>query len=766
MIVGQEKAGRAMSGLIVRATMLASALTVAGSVLGLLRDLLLARFFGATVKTDAFLVAWTVPETASPLLIEGAMTFLMVPIFVRGLTDAGGLGAVVRSTLPRVLGLLAVASGLVALTAPWLVDLLAPGLHETGLAVQSMRVTAITVVTFGLAGYLGAALRSAHVFGWPAAIYIAYNVGILGCMVVLRGPLGVFAAAIGVAVGSVLMVLIQVPAFLRRLEPGALRGEHGRPNIALIAFVPIGVYTVTRHAQVFVERVLGSELSAGTISHLNYAQKVAQVPMTLSVMVATVTFPMLARSMARGDDAASRKRLEHDLRLVSLVVLVAAAYIIAFAEPIIRLLFQHGEFTAADTTATAGIMRVYAFGLLGQSAVGVLVRSYFSRNGSTWYPAAVMAAGLAATAAISLALLPVWGGPAIAAGNAAGITLTAALLLRGVPGRIMAIPVPAVLRSAARLVLTATGAGLAGWLVTRPMAHSSALLTLIVGGLVVCLAFVVLGLMTGMEEIRPLIGFVGPGGARGGRTRAMPPVLMYHAVDSDDDPYRIAVTPERFAQQMRWIERRGMRCTSVRELLDAYDRGTATGLVGLTFDDGYADFTTHVMPVLERHGFTATVFVVAGRLGGRNDWDAPGPVRPLMTADQIRTAARAGIEIGSHGLTHRSLSDVDSSVLEAEVCHSREVLEALIGAPVRGFCFPYGALSDTAVDITETAGYDYAVATRLSGRRDRYALPRVYVGQRDTALRLLAKRIRHRFTWGAGLARGSGVFQEAGSAER
>jgi putative peptidoglycan lipid II flippase len=747
MSVRQGEVREPTGGLIARATALAGVLTIAGSVLGLARDLLLARFFGATGRTDAFLVAWTVPETASPLLIEGAMTFLMVPIFVRGLIEPGGLAAVVRATLPRIAGLLAATAGAVTLAAPLLVRVLAPGLGDPALAAQSMRVTAVTVLTFGLAGYLGAALRSAHVFGWSASIYIAYNVGILGCMVLLREPLGVFAAAIGVAVGSVLMVIVQVPAFVRRLEPAALRGGIGRPNIALIAFVPIGVYTVTRHAQVFVERVLGSELSAGTISHLNYAQKVAQLPMMLSIMVATVTFPMLARSMATGDHAASRVRLERDLRFVALVVLVAAAYLIAFAEPIIRLLFQHGEFTARDTSATAGIMRVYAFGLLGQAAVGVLIRSYFSRLGSTWYPALVMAAGLAATAVISVVLLPVWGGLAIAAGNAAGITLTAALLLWGLPRRVMPISIPAVLAEVTRLSLAAAGAGIAGWLAARSVSRLPAMVTLIIGGLVVIATFVVLGLLTRVEELRPLTALIG----KARRSRAapsMPIVYMYHAVDADGDPYRIAVTPERFAAQMRWLQRRGLRGTSMRELLDATDRGADAGLVGLTFDDGYADFSTQVLPVLRRHGFTATVFVVADKVGGHNDWDRPGPTRPLMTADEVRAATHAGIEIGSHGLNHRNLSSLDAEILEPEVRLSREILQSLIGAPVRGFCFPYGELSDAVLRVTRASGYDYAVAIRTSGRRDRYAMPRIYVGERDGAFRLLAKEIRHRLVWG------------------
>jgi putative peptidoglycan lipid II flippase len=734
----------ATNGLIARATLLAATLTVMGNLLGLVRDLFLAQYFGATGETDAFLVAWSVPEAASPLLIEGAMTFLMVPIFVRAVARHGSLGPVVRSTLPRIAAVLALTTAAVGLAAPVLVRLLAPGLAEPDLAVQCMRATSITVLAFGLAGYLGAALRSMHVFGWPATIYLAYNVGILASMVLLHRQLGVLAAAIGVAVGSLLMVVVQAPSFLRRLDLRSLSDHLKRPDVALAAFVPIGAFTLTRHAQVFVERILGSELTAGTISHLNYAQKVAQVPMILSIMVVTVTFPMLARSMATGDEAGSRARVEQDLRIVSAVILVAAAYVIVFAEPIIRLLFQHGAFTAEDTAATADIMRVYAFGLLGQAAVVVLSQSYFSRRGSTWYPALVMAAGLAVTVLVSLALLLTWEGMALAAGNAAGITLAAALLLTGLRRRVISVSLPAVIFPVIRLVLLAGAAGAVGWLINRLLSDDSALAALILGGIAMVVVFVLLGIAVGVDEMRQL-AVRARGALSSRRSAGYPVVLMYHSVDTGDDPYRITVSPDRFEKQMDWLKRRGLRGMSMRELLDAVDRGDADRLVGITFDDGYADVVRHALPVLARHGFTATVFLVAGKLGGSNDWDNPGPTKPLMT-DQVRTAAGRGIEIGSHSLSHVRLPDADADAVRREVVQSRERLEAVVAAPVRGFCYPYGELPD-CLEIVRDAGYDYAVATRTSARRHRYALPRIYVGGRDSAFRLRLKVIRHRMAW-------------------
>jgi peptidoglycan/xylan/chitin deacetylase (PgdA/CDA1 family) len=187
----------------------------------------------------------------------------------------------------------------------------------------------------------------------------------------------------------------------------------------------------------------------------------------------------------------------------------------------------------------------------------------------------------------------------------------------------------------------------------------------------------------------------------------------------------------------------------MRELLRARAAGTADRLVGLTFDDGYADFVTEVLPRLAPHGFTATVFVLAGRLGGDNAWDRPGPSKALMSAGDVRRAADAGMEIGSHGLLHRPLPAADPDTLTAEVAASRATLRALSGQDVTGFCYPYGRVGAREVQAVRAAGYDYACATGRSTLDSRFAVPRVFVGDRDGAARLAAKWLRHRISAGA-----------------
>ncbi|MFF4171223.1 polysaccharide deacetylase family protein [Streptomyces sp. NPDC001744] len=221
-------------------------------------------------------------------------------------------------------------------------------------------------------------------------------------------------------------------------------------------------------------------------------------------------------------------------------------------------------------------------------------------------------------------------------------------------------------------------------------------------------------------------------------------VAMYHSIaNTADDPYRVTVSPVRFARQLRWLGERGLRGVSVGELLTAAAQGRARSLVGLTFDDGYADFADAALPLLRRHGFTATVYVLPGRLGGENGWDAAGPRKRLLSGDAVRRIARAGMEIGSHGLTHVPLPEADDRTLAAETLRSRELLEELTGGPVEGFCYPYGRFDRRAMRAVREAGYRYACAIDPGPYTGAYALPRVHIGENDTSWRLAAKRLLH-----------------------
>lgn len=467
---------------LARATLLSAALSMAGAVLGLGRDQTLAHLFGAGVDSDAFLVAWTLPELASTLLIEDGMAFVLVPAFsvalarrARGADAPDPVRALVTASLPRLCLVLAGSAAVLAALAPQVVAVLAPGLPDPALAVSCTRLTATCVLSFGLAGYFSAALRAHRDYLAPGAIYIAYNLAIIATMFVLADRWGVRAAALGVAIGGCVMAAVQAPTLWRRIAegrgPGRFApvsgydgdGEDGGRTLVPALVCAVLLFTLCRQSQVLIERYFASGLPAGAISHLNYAQKVAQLPMSLAMMVCVVTFPVVARAIAEGDLRRARDRVERDLTLMGCLVLLGAAVVVAGAPQIVQLLFQRGAFTAEDTSATAAVMRVYAVGLLGHTLVGALVRSYFSTGRTTWFPLLAMGAGALATAVIGAWAVDPWGARGLAAANAAGITLTALVLLKGLGPRSVPVRVGSVVAELSRPVraaVCAAGAGL------------------------------------------------------------------------------------------------------------------------------------------------------------------------------------------------------------------------------------------------------------------------------------------------------------------
>ena len=230
-----------------------------------------------------------------------------------------------------------------------------------------------------------------------------------------------------------------------------------------------------------------------------------------------------------------------------------------------------------------------------------------------------------------------------------------------------------------------------------------------------------------------------------GRVRTpTPPVFMYHSISpsTEPDPHRLRVSPDRLDRHLRLLGRLGLRGVSLSELLRAAERGAARGLVGLTFDDGYTDYLEHALPVLQRHGMTSTLYVVAGRLGGRNQWDE-GPRWDLIDADQVRAVAAAGQEVGSHTMTHPHLAGADPATLAAEISGSRKVLTDVLQAEVAGFCYPYGEFDAAAADAVQAAGYDHGCVIGDYEPGDRFTLPRCYISPRDTAAHLVARIARH-----------------------
>jgi peptidoglycan/xylan/chitin deacetylase (PgdA/CDA1 family) len=215
---------------------------------------------------------------------------------------------------------------------------------------------------------------------------------------------------------------------------------------------------------------------------------------------------------------------------------------------------------------------------------------------------------------------------------------------------------------------------------------------------------------------------------------------MYHGIGRvEEDPFDLFIPTKRFAEQMRVLRLLGLRGVSLGELGDALTAGKGDGLVGLTFDDGYRDVLSEAAPVLERYGFTATLFAVSGLLGGENSWDPP-PRRRLMDAADLRELAARGWEIGAHSVTHARLTEVDADRLREEVTSSRATLAEVMRVEPRSFCYPYGSVDADAVGAVWAAGYSYACAVqRVPALPSSLAMPRVGVTSRDHGLRFIVK---------------------------
>lgn len=234
--------------------------------------------------------------------------------------------------------------------------------------------------------------------------------------------------------------------------------------------------------------------------------------------------------------------------------------------------------------------------------------------------------------------------------------------------------------------------------------------------------------------------------------RSGTPILMHHQVGPHrpGSPLnRWRVTERDFDWQLGTLSRLGYRGIALRDLVDPPEKNAdaKTRRVVLTFDDGYRGVRERALPALQARGFRATVFVVADRIGGANDWDGEVPGEPLLTADEIRELNAAGIEIGSHGATHRALTQLDAADLAREVAGSKATLERITGTPVTSFCYPYGNFDDRTVEAVRAAGYRAACVIRggISGDlSDPFRLKRVAVRGTHTRLDFLLALTRGR----------------------
>jgi putative peptidoglycan lipid II flippase len=279
--------------------------------------------------------------------------------------------------------------------------------------------------------------------------------------------------------------------------------------------LPILAFSLLRHGQVYVERFLGSFLEPGSISQLNYAQKIAQVPMALAASVAVVSFPALVRAAQQGATRRLRDALEHDLRLTLALTIPAAVYLVVAAPAVVATLFERGAFTTADTTSTAALLTLYSPGLVGHALVNVALLPFFSLPEHHRVPLVAMLVGLAVTVVVALALRADYDARALALANACGIVCAGSLLVLDIHRRIAPLRWRQLGGATLRITLLALASVTAGWAVTAPLG-SSGLVRVAASGLTAGVLYLGGGWLVRVPELVELLASArrrgGPGG--------------------------------------------------------------------------------------------------------------------------------------------------------------------------------------------------------------------------------------------------------------
>jgi peptidoglycan/xylan/chitin deacetylase (PgdA/CDA1 family) len=227
-------------------------------------------------------------------------------------------------------------------------------------------------------------------------------------------------------------------------------------------------------------------------------------------------------------------------------------------------------------------------------------------------------------------------------------------------------------------------------------------------------------------------------------------VLMYHRVGRADNAWerRYCVSPERFAQHMDALREEGLRAVSLQEFRGWLDGGASLpdGSFLLTFDDGFLGVHEHAAPVLSRLGWPATVFLVSGLLGGRDDWtraeNPSGATHPLMAAHHVRELNGRAFAFHSHTRSHRDLTTLAPVELADELRGSRIALEDMLGEAVDCVAYPFGRYNERVIDAARAAGYRTGFSTQPGFNRhgiDRFRIRRLDVFGTDTPAVLLRK---------------------------
>ncbi len=387
--------------------------TLLSRPLGFLREAVQAALFGASRLTDAFLVAYNVPEMMQTLFFSGALSNFFVPVLTRYRAKPDELSTIFSLALNGAVLLAVLLAGGCYVFASSLMTVAAPGLagDDHALAVFLFRLMLPMLVLHCLLAVMKGTLNSLDHYAMPEYAGVFFNLVMIGCALALAPTYGITSLAIGVVAGSSLQVLLQLPTLWRcglRYRPTlafshpALREMGG---LALGAFIATAVVPLNA----FVARALASTLAEGSISALAYAFRVFLLPVSLvAVPVYTVLLTELSSAHNQGRLATFKKQAEAGLSLLFAVALPATAVLVALALPITRLLYERGQFAPEDAAMTSQALRAYGVGILAYGTSQVMVR-LFNATKNTRTPAWVGVGSVGLHAVGCWLLMQVWG---------------------------------------------------------------------------------------------------------------------------------------------------------------------------------------------------------------------------------------------------------------------------------------------------------------------------------------------------------------------
>ncbi|HEY6981812.1 murein biosynthesis integral membrane protein MurJ [Reyranella sp.] len=389
--------------------------TLLSRIMGFVRDIVLSAVLGSGPVADAFIVAFKLPNLFRRLFAEGAFSAAFVPLFARELQGHGREEAVVfaRQAHACLLLILVPFSVLLILAMPGVISLLAPGLSGDpftfDLAVQFGRITFPYLIFISLASLYGGMLNGIDRFAEVAVTPVLLNIALIGTVLGLTPflPNSGYAASIGVALGGFLQWLWLLIS-CRRDGVGMkfVRPRYTRRVAQLVKLAtPVAIGGGAQQISVMLDVVWASLLPAGSIAALYYADRIAQLPLgVVGIAIGTALLPLLARQLRAGQNEAAMANQNRAIEFGLLFSLPSALALWQLAEPMIRVLFEHGRFGPADTSRAAGALAAYAIGLPPFVLVKALTPGFFARE-DTRTPLYIAIACIVANVAMNAAFI-------------------------------------------------------------------------------------------------------------------------------------------------------------------------------------------------------------------------------------------------------------------------------------------------------------------------------------------------------------------------